>query len=77
VTRVPGRYQKCSLKRALRTLELQYVSIYHAVLALLSLLTVYSRRGGPGLTRRDLRRFVNRLSIAWLALGEILGSSRD
>jgi hypothetical protein len=41
--------------------------------ALLSLLTVYGRRGADGLTRRDLRGLVNRLSIAWLALGEILG----
>jgi len=46
-------------------------------LALLSLLTVYGRRGGDGLTRRDLRRLVNRLSIAWLALGEILRSPPD
>ena len=46
-------------------------------LALLSLLTVYSLRAGDGLTRRDLRRLVNRLSIAWLALGEILESTAN
>jgi hypothetical protein len=43
-------------------------------LALLSLLTVYSRRGRNGLTRRDLRGLVNRLAIAYLALGEILST---
>ena len=41
--------------------------------ALLSLLTVYERRGAAGLTRRDIRRLVNPLCIAWMALGEILG----
>jgi hypothetical protein len=42
-------------------------------LALLSLLAVYGRRSGAKLTRRDLRGLTNRLSIAWLALGEMLG----
>jgi hypothetical protein len=43
-------------------------------LALLALLRVQGRRGQGALTRRDLRRLVNRLSIAWLALGEILSN---
>ena len=45
--------------------------------ALLSLLTVYQRRGTKGLTRRDLRGLVNRLCIAWLALGETLGVTAE
>ena len=40
-------------------------------------LTACKRRGRNGLARRDLRGLVNRLCIAWLALGETLGIPPD
>jgi hypothetical protein len=42
-------------------------------LALVSLLAVEARRGSGNLEPSDLRDITNRLFIAWLAIGEILG----
>ena len=46
-------------------------------LALLSLLAVEVRRGAGELAPSDVRDITNRLFIAWLALGEILGGAPD
>ena len=43
-------------------------------LALVSLLAVEVRRGSGELLPSDVRDITNRIFIAWLALGEILGA---
>ena len=46
-------------------------------LALVSLLAVEARRGSGDPEPSDLRDITNRIFIAWLALGEILGIPPD